>query len=348
VAFKTITYDEIRGLVRLEDVIAPVRESFKSYSQGRANIPPVQHLEMPDRGKGALHIKTGHVEPFDFCLVKVASTFPANTRRVPPSPSINGVIMVFSAVDGEPLAVLEDRAWITQARTAGAGAVAAELLARRGAATLGIVGSGTQARLQAAAILHVLPDLRRLVVWGRTPENARRFAEEMRAAHPRLAVEVAKSPEEAARAADVLVTATYAGEPIVRGDWLGEGVLVIAMGADSAFKRELDGEALLRADKVYVDSRSQNEIMAEVGHGIREGLFDASRIDGEIGDLLLAADRADRGHRAAGRTSDRERIVCKLTGVAVQEIFVCDYVLRSLGIAGRSRETAPELAPARA
>lgn len=339
-AFRTITYDEIRELVRLEDVIEPVREAFKSYSLGRANIPPVQHLEMPDRKHGALHIKTGHVEPFDFCLVKVASTFPENTRRVPPSPSINGVIMVFSAVDGEPLAVLEDRAWITQARTAGAGAVAAELLARPGAATLGILGSGTQARLQARAILHVLPDLRGLVVWGRTPENAWRFAAEIRSSHPHLQVDAVESPEEVVRASDVVVTTTYANEPIVRGEWLGEGALVIAMGADSIYKREIDAETLLRADKVYVDSRSQNEILAEVGHGLREGLFDRSRIDGEIGDVLIAA--------AAGRTADRERIVCKLTGVAVQEIFVCDYVLRSLGIAGRGREVAEVYAAAEA
>ncbi len=338
---RTVSYDEIRGLVRLEDVIGPVRDSFKSYSLGRANIPPVQHLEMPKRQKGALHIKTGHVEPLDFCLVKVASTFPENTRRVSPSPSINGMIAVFSAVDGEPLAVLEDRAWITQARTAGAGAVVAELLARPGASTLGIIGSGTQARLQATAILHVLPRLRRLVVWGRTPENTRRFASEIRSSHPGLTVDVGKNAEEAARAADILVTATYAAEPIVRGEWLAEGVLVIGMGADSVFKRELAPDVLLHADKVYVDSRSQNEIIAELGHGIREGLFDAGRIDAEIGDLLISADGGDGGDGAsAGRTSDRERIVCKLTGVAVQEVFVCDYLLRSLGIAGRSREMA--------
>jgi ornithine cyclodeaminase len=324
VAFKTITYDEIRGLVRLEDVIEPVRESFKSYSMGRANIPPVQHLEMPDRQHGALHIKTGHVEPLDFCLVKVASTFPENTRRVPPMPSINGVIMIFSALDGQPMAVIEDRAWITQARTAGAGAVAAELLARSGASTLGIVGSGTQARLQARAILHVLPGLRTLLLWGRNRENAQRFAEEMRASHPGLTVEVKETPEGVARGADILVTTTYSGQPLVRGEWLAEGSLAIGMGADSIHKRELDADALLNADKVYVDSRSQNQILAEVGHGIREGLFGPERMDGEIGEVLNGS--------VPGRTSDRERIVCKLTGVAVQEIFVCDYLLRILGL----------------
>jgi len=327
---RTITYEEIRNLVRLEDVIDPVRESFKSYSKGRANIPPVQHLEMPARKGGALHIKTGHVEPLDFCLVKVASTFPENTRRVPRTPSINGVIVVFSALDGEPLAVIEDRAWITQLRTAGAGAVAAEALARPDSRTLGVLGSGTQARLQTDAVLHVCPGIRKLLVWGRTPDNVRRFAEGLRESYPHLEIEVKGTPEEVARPADVLVTATYSTEPIVRGEWLPEGVLVIGMGADSIHKRELDPETLLRADKLYVDSRSQNEILAEVGHGIREGLFEAHRIDAEIGDVLIAA-----AEGRPGRAAERERIVCKLTGVAVQEIFVCDFLLRSFGVLAR-------------
>jgi ornithine cyclodeaminase len=324
---RTITYEEIRSLVRLEEVIAPVRESFKSYSRGGANIPPVQHLEMPQRQKGALHIKTGHVEPFDFCLVKVASTFPENTRKTPARPSINGVIMIFSALDGEPLAVLEDRAYITQLRTAAAGAVGAEALARPGAETLAIFGSGAQARLQTEAILHVCSGVRRVLAWGRTPGNVQRFAEGLRASRPDLTVEVKTDAEEAARPADVLVTTTYSGEPIVRGEWLREGALVIAMGADSIHKRELDPEAVLQADKVYVDSRSQNETLGEVGHGIRAGLWDASRIDGEIGEMLIAAEQG-----RPGRASDRERILCKLTGVAVQEIFVCDYVLRAFGL----------------
>jgi ornithine cyclodeaminase/alanine dehydrogenase-like protein (mu-crystallin family) len=339
---RTITYQEIRDLVRLEEVIAPVRESFKSYSRGGANIPPVQHLEMPQRQKGALHIKTGHVEPFDFCLVKVASTFPENTRRVPPKPSINGAIIIFSALDGEPLAVLEDRAYITQLRTAAAGAVGAQALARAGAETLAIFGSGAQARLQTDAILHVCSGIRRVLAWGRTPANVQRFAEGLRNSRPDLTVEVMTGAEEAARPADILVTTTYAGEPIVRGEWLREGVLVIAMGADSIHKRELDPEAVLRADKVYVDSRSQNEILGEVGHGIRAGLWDVSRIDGEIGEMLIAADQG-----RPGRASDRERIVCKLTGVAVQEIFVCDYVLKAFGLtAGDQTAAEPVLAEA--
>jgi ornithine cyclodeaminase len=179
-----------------------------------------------------------------------------------------------------------------------------------------------------------------VLAWGRTPENVRRFAEGLRASRPDLTVEVKTDPEEAARPADILVTTTYSGEPIVRGEWLREGALVIAMGADSIHKRELDPEAVLKADKVYVDSRSQNQTLGEVGHGIRAGLWDASRIDGEIGEMLLAAEQGK-----PGRASGTERILCKLTGVAVQEIFVCDYVLKAFGVvAGERRAAEPALA----
>ena len=323
---RTVGYDEIKERVRLENVIGPVRESFKSYSAGKANIPPVQHLEMPACRSGALHIKSGHVEPLPFCLVKVASTFPENTRETPPKPSINGVIMVFSTRDGEPLAVLEDRAWITQARTAGAGAVAAELLGRSGARTLGVVGAGTQACLQTLGILHVRPEIERVLVWGRTPGHVEHCLGEISGAHPNVEVKAVAAVEEAARAADILVTTTYSTQPLVMGEWLKEGVLVIAMGADAAHKLEIDPACLPSMDRVIVDSRSQNLKLAEVGYGIRNGLFDASRIDAEIGEILL--------NGGPGRTSESERIVCKLTGVAVQEIFVCEFLLKELGIVG--------------
>ncbi len=196
----TITYDEIRSLVRLEDVIEPVEAAFKSYSRGQANIPPVQHLEMPQRKKGALHIQTGHVEPFDFCLVKVASTFPENTRREPPSPSINGVIMIFSALDGEPLAVLEDRAWITQLRTAAAGAVASARSARSGRPRRSASSAPEPRRgCRPTPSSTCPPRIRRVLTWGRTPDHVRRFVAGLRASRPDLTVEAMSHPEEVAR-----------------------------------------------------------------------------------------------------------------------------------------------------
>src|SRR5712692_8725644 len=133
---EVVPFARIQELVRLENVIEPVRESFKSYSLRRANIPPVLHLEMPECGGGALHVKTGYVPPHPFCIVKVASTFPHNSRLSPPRPSVNGMIAIFSVRDGDAVVILDDRAWITQMRTAGAGAVAVSLLGRPDSETL--------------------------------------------------------------------------------------------------------------------------------------------------------------------------------------------------------------------
>ena len=238
--------------------------------------------------------------------------------------------MIFSALDGEPLAVIEDRAWITQLRTAAAGAVAAEALARPDAETLAIFGSGPRRGCRPTPSSTSAPAIREVLVWGRTPEHVRRFAEGLRASRPDLTVEAKSHAEEVARPADIVVTATYANEPIVRGEWLPEGVLVIGMGADSIHKRELDP-----GDPAPGRQGLRRQPLAEPDPGRGRprhprGLFDAHRIDAEIGDVLIAADQGQ-----PGRTSDRERIVCKLTGVAVQEIFVCDYVLRAFGVVAR-------------
>jgi ornithine cyclodeaminase len=325
---KVVSYADIKRLVTLPSVVGPVREAFAIYSLGKANVPAVQHLEMPECNNGALHIKSGHVPPMHFCLVKVASTFPENLRRSPPSPSIGGVILVFSVTDGAPIALLQDCAWITQIRTAGAGAIAAELYARRDAETLGVIGSGVQARLQAAAVLHSCPSIRRLLVWGRTTSHVSKFLIDLRAAHPWASVDSCVSAEEVARESDVVVTATYSREPLVHGGWLREGVLVVAMGADSVHKQELHQDVIADADMVVVDSRAQNAILGEIGRGIKAGDYDLSRMDQEIGEGVAHS----RTQGTAPRRRDSDRIVAKLTGVAVQEIMVCDALLREIGI----------------
>lgn len=226
------------------------------------------------------------------------------------------------------MVVLEDRAWITQIRTAGAGAVATQLLARRDAASLGVIGSGTQARLQTAAALEVRPGIERLVVWGRTPAHVAKFVSDIESQFPNLHVVTASSPRDVAEAADILITATYSPEPLVRGGWLRPGALVIAMGADSDRKLELDTAAIVRAQRVVVDSKSQNEKLAEIGFGLRTKAFGPDRMDVELGDLLLASGPGP----GDGRVAENDIVVCKLTGVAVQEIFVCRSLLADLGI----------------
>lgn len=328
---RVISFATISERLTVESILDPVRHAFISYSAGEANVPAVQHLEMPYREGGALHIKSGHVRVHDFCVVKIASTFPGNVRRDPPSPSLDGIIAIFSAIDGKPLAIIEDHAWITQLRTAAAGAIVAQLLSPTGARRLGIIGTGAQAKLQASAISTVLPNLTELLVWGRTSGHAEAYVDEMAARLPRLAIRRLADVESLARQSDVLVTATYATEPLVRGAWLPAGVLVIGLGADGVAKQELDGDCIRGADLVIVDSRSQNETLAEIGRGIGAGLWTSDRIDAEIGELL--AGQRSPGHPPRPVTrGPSDRVVCKLTGIAAQEIFVCAHLVAELGI----------------
>ncbi|MBI1380949.1 MAG: hypothetical protein GC161_07675 [Planctomycetaceae bacterium] len=208
---RTIEYDQIRAIATLANTIEPVRAAFRSYSAGVANVPQPQHLIMREPFNGALHIKSGHVPPHPFCLVKIASTFPGNQELSPSKPSINGLIAVFSSRDGEPIAVLEDRAWITQVRTAAAGAIATEMLATKDAKTLGVIGSGMQARLQAGAVLHARPDIETVYLWGRTPEHVESCALDLHAALAKPVI-ICNTPSAVAAASDILVTATYAEE----------------------------------------------------------------------------------------------------------------------------------------
>jgi len=327
---RLVSFDALQPLLAVNAILDPVRNAFRSYSSGAANIPPVQHLEMPYNKRSALHIKSGHVRSHDFCVVKIVSTFPENARAQPPSPSLDGVLVIFSTANGQPLALIEDRASITQARTAAAGVIAAELLAPAGARRLGIIGTGAQARLQTKAICSALPRFTEVRAWGRTSPRLFDYITELSNELPGVSVQPMSTPEEVVRASDVLVTATYATEPIVQGSWLPAQVLVIGLGADGADKQELDADCISLADAVVVDSRAQNEVLAEIGRGIRNGAWTPGRMDAEIGELLAGAIPGKLQNLPPDAPA--RRVICKLTGVAAQEIFVCDLILRTLGI----------------
>jgi ornithine cyclodeaminase/alanine dehydrogenase-like protein (mu-crystallin family) len=326
-----VPFERLQNLLTVESLLEPVREAFRAYSTGEANVPPVQHLEMPYCHGAALHIKSGHMPPHSFCLVKVASTFPENPNHTPPTPSLDGLIALFSTIDGRPLAIIEDHAYITHMRTATAGAIAAQLLARPQPRRLGVIGTGAQAKLQAAAICAVFDCIDELWVWGRTQTRVEAYVRDLTTTLPKVAIKAAPNAEAVAGGVDILVTATYSTEPLVRASWLPRGILVIGMGADSVTKQELDADCIRLADFVVVDSRSQNEILGEVGRGIRAGDWTAGRMDAEIGGLLSDPRGVANSGVVSGRTPD-SRVVCKLTGIATQEIFVCKHLMDTLGL----------------
>ena len=212
------------------------------------------------------------------------------------------MILLFRPETGEPLAVMDGRL-ITEMRTAAVSAVATNLLARTDIKTLTILGSGVQARshLKALRLVRSFGEVR---VWS--PRNAERFAREFN-------VQAAHSAEEAVRGADIIVVATSAVSPVVRGEWLAPGAHINAVGATRPNWRELDDEVLQRST-IYVESREP--ALKESGD-----IIAADKELIEIGEVIVG--------KQSGRKSADQITLFKSVGVAVEDIATAELVLKT-------------------
>jgi ornithine cyclodeaminase len=304
--------NDVRDALDMPSLIEALAAAFDAYSSGRAELPSVIHLDVPE-ARGEIHVKAGHLHGAPRYAVKVSSGFYSSDP-----PSIDGLVLVFDASTGALAALLLDHGYVTDARTGAAGGLAASLLARERIADVAVVGTGLQARFQLDALAAVRA-FDRVRVWGRNAEHAAAAVDDLRRRGlPAPTVDVAASPEEAVTGADVVLTCTASTDPIVRAEWLRPGVHVTAVGSDGPAKRELEAAVLGRADLVVVDSREQCARIGELHHAIDAGVLDAAGAV-EIGDIA--------GGRRPGRTSDEQITVCDLTGVGVQDVAAAALVL---------------------
>jgi len=304
--------NDVRDALDMPSLIEALAATFDAYSSGRAELPTVIHLDVPE-ARGEIHVKAGHLHGAPRYAVKVSSGFYSSDP-----PSIDGLVLVFDASTGALAALLLDHGYVTDARTGAAGGLAASLLARERIADVAVVGTGLQARFQLDALAAVRA-FDRVRVWGRNAEHAAAAVDDLRRRGlPAATVDVAASPEEAVTGADVVLTCTASTDPIVRAEWLRPGVHVTAVGSDGPAKRELEAAVLGRADLVVVDSREQCARIGELHHAIDAGVLDAAGAV-EIGDIA--------GGRRPGRTSDEQITVCDLTGVGVQDVAAAALVL---------------------
>jgi len=296
-----------------------IRLAFRADGEGRARVPAVINLEVP-RHRGEFHIKTAYIEGVPHIAVKVASGFYDNPARGLPSGS--GLMAVFDAATGLPVALLLDDGFLTDIRTGAAGAVAADVLARSRVDVVGVLGSGVQARHQVRCLATVRT-FRRIVAWSPTASHADAYCEEMR--RDGFDAAAAATPEEVCRAADVLICATPARSPLVRPEWLREGMHVTAVGSDSPGKQELHPDCLTRADLVVVDRLAQCAEFGELKHAIEARLMTSADVHGELGAVVAT--------RVSGRTHDRQITIADLTGVGFQDTAIASAALGLVGAA---------------
>jgi ornithine cyclodeaminase len=297
---------EIKAAVDVDEAIAAIRQAFVDFAAGRAEVAAVGHLGFADP-PGDCHIKSARVGEAPYFVVKIASSFYRNPERG--LSSSQGAMLLASATTGEIAGVLNDGGYLTDLRTALAGALAAEAITRPGSRALGVVGAGIQARMQAEQIAARL-GLTEILVWARDPARAEALAAELGGA----AVEL---PDLCARA-DLIVTTTPATAPLIEDGWARPGARIVAVGADSPGKRELAPEILGRG-RVVVDSRAQCLAHGEAAWAVQAGLLDPAALI-ELGALFARP----------VPFADDEVVVADLTGVAVQDAAIAASVWRRL------------------
>ena len=313
--------DEIKRLVDVPQLIADLERGFVLYSDGKVNVPPVGFLNF-ENPPGDVHIKYGYVLDDDYYVLKMASGFYDNPALG--LPASDGLILVFSQKTGELKLILLDKCWLTDQRTAAAGAVAAKYLAPREVRGIGIVGTGVQARLQLEMLRNVV-DCRRCLVWGRNAAKVQEMIGELKAREYfqdwGLRIEAASSVDELTRECNLIVTTTPARSPLIQAKQVQKGTHITAMGSDDHGKQELDADLLGKADLVVADSISQCVDHGECHFGVKQGTLDESHII-ELGAIIKEP--------AAGRASDEQITIADLTGVAIQDIQIAKLVDRAL------------------
>ena len=299
----------LRAAISPDIAVETMRAAFAADGEGRTVVPAVINLDVPSP-KGEFHVKTAFIEGVPVLAVKVASGFYDNPSKGLPSGS--GLMAVFDAATGLPVALLLDNGFLTDIRTGAAGAVAADLLASSHVEVVGVIGSGVQARHQVQC-LRVVRSISRVVAWSPDAGHVRRL---LRRSAPGAASTRSRQPsiEAVCREADLLVTTTPSRRPMVEANWLRAGQHITAVGSDSPGKQELAADCLDRADLVIVDRLRQCAAFGELKHAIDAGLMTVNAVHGELGRVAAGP--------LPGRTNASQITIADLTGVGFQDTAI--------------------------
>ncbi len=312
---KIFFLDEIKAALGNLNPRRLIEEGFIAYSQGRVIAPPVGEMIF-ERPPGDVHIKYGYIIDDDYYVIKVASGFYENARLGIPSTS--GLMLLFKQQTGELICILVDEGYLTNVRTAAAGAVAARYLASERVDCIGIIGAGIQARKQLEYLKPVVK-CRKVLAWGLNQGELQVYKRDMEPFG--FQVDITLHVGDIPARCNLIVTATPSQYPLLRADQIREGTHITAVGADTPQKNELEPLLLQKADIVVADSISQCLSRGEIFQALKAGVLNRERLL-ELGNVIL-----DKKLR---RTADNQISVVDLTGVAVQDIQIAKAVSQVL------------------
>ncbi|MFQ5887642.1 MAG: alanine dehydrogenase, partial [Candidatus Hydrothermarchaeales archaeon] len=296
--------DEIKTVLDIDDVILAVEKAFEQHGLDKVQMPPKSYLYF-ERYNGDLRTMPAYIEALEMAGAKIVNSHPGNPSKG--IPTVMAVVILNDPKTGAPLAVM-DGTHLTDMRTGAAGAVACKYLAREDSKVVGLVGAGRQARTQLLAISKVF-ELEKAMIVSMSLEGSNRFKKEMEGV---VGIDiVVKEGIEEVCDSDILVTATPVREPIVREEWIGEGMHINAIGADAEGKEELEPEVLKKA-KVVIDDLLQAVHSGEINVPLSKGIITKDDIYASLGEVVAG--------KIPGRTSEEGITVFDSTGLAIQDI----------------------------
>lgn len=319
---RILTEAQLRDAVPLDmAAVDCVEAAFAALAGEGVVMPPVLSMELP-AANGEVDVKTAYLPGFEGFAIKVSPGFFDNPKLG--LASLNGLMILFSAKTGLVEALFLDNGYLTDVRTAAAGAVAARHLAPSVVHTAGVMGTGLQARLQASAAYMVRP-FEKLLVWGRDEAKAAQCAGELGKALG-VQAQACADPQTLVRESQLVITTTPSREPLIEAEWLHPGLHITAMGSDQAGKNEIAAACLVQADLYCADRLSQTRLMGELRAAIGAGLEERIGRTCELGQVVAGA--------TAGRTGGEEITICDLTGTGAQDTAIATHALQQALLRG--------------
>jgi alanine dehydrogenase len=320
---RVLSASDVTAVLGIGEALELVEQAFGERGRGRVQMPPKSYLFFGEY-EGDLRVMPAFLEGLGQAGVKLVNVHPRNPSQHG-LPTVLATIVLFSPATGEPLCIM-DGTRITAMRTAAASGVATKYLARADSRVLGMIGAGYQSFYQLEAISRVM-DVADCAIHDVITEKADNLAV---VAGKRLGLKAraCATVEEVVRGSDVLVTITPCTRPVVKNEWVTEGMHINCVGADAPGKQELESGILKRA-RIVIDDWEQASHSGEINVPLSRGEIQRADVCAEIGDIVAGSQQ--------GRTEDSQITLFDTTGLAIQDV-ICAWKVyevaeqKSLGI----------------
>ena len=308
-----INHSQLKQCIELGSELIPIIENaFVQLSDGNTIMPPILRLDIKEF-YGEADVKTAYIKGLDTFAIKISPGFFNNPKIGLPTTS--GMMVLFDSNTGVLKAVLLDQGYLTDVRTAVAGAIASKYLAKDSVSNVGIIGAGVQAKLQLEALLLVKKP-KELRIWARNENSAKEYITEINNKY-HFKKFICKTAQEVTENSEIVITTTPSKKPLIKAEWLHPGLQITAMGSDAEHKNEIDPQIIAATDLYVCDNQSQTSILGELHHAIEKGIVDKNKKYTEVGEIING--------KKKGRKSDQEIIICDLTGTGVQDTAIARF-----------------------